>query len=69
MAPKETSVIKRPRTDFFSAITRLPPQEVQRIPTMVRLMIILSRSRSGISVHKNENTASAFKKKGMNVEG
>ena len=49
MAPKETSFIMRPATDFFSAITRQPPQNVQRIPRMVRLMMILSKSNSAIS--------------------
>jgi len=34
--------------DLFLA-TRLPPQDVQRIPITVRLIVILSKSSSAIS--------------------
>ena len=49
MVPKEISFMKRPTFDFFLAITRLPPQDVQRIPRIVRLMMILSKSNNAIS--------------------
>jgi hypothetical protein len=52
MVPKEISFIKRPVMDFFLAITRLPPQEVQRIPSTVRLIMILSKSTNGITGSK-----------------
>ena len=49
MFPREISFIKRPVMDFFLAITRLPPQDVQRIPRIVRLMMILSKSSNAIT--------------------
>lgn len=48
MVPKESTCIKRLVIDLFLAATRFPPQLLQRIPTMVRLMIILSKSNSAI---------------------
>lgn len=69
MVPKETSFIKWLAIDLFLVITRLPPHDVQRIPTIVRLMMILSRSKSAIFVSKNENVANAFKKNVMNMAG
>jgi len=64
MVPKEINFIKRPRIDLFFAITRLPPQDVQRIPTMVRLMMILSRSNSAISYVKLKMQQALPKKMG-----
>jgi len=52
MVPKETSFIMRPVIDFFLAIKRFPPQEVQRIPRIVRLMMILSKSNNAITEQK-----------------
>jgi len=34
--------------DFFFEMMRLPPQEVQRIPSTVRLIMILSKSNNAI---------------------
>ena len=49
MVPKETSFIKRLVMDLFFATSRLPPHSVQRMPTIVRFIIILSRSSNAIS--------------------
>lgn len=38
--------------DFFFAITRLPPHDVQRMPNTVRLMMILSKSNNAITEAK-----------------
>jgi hypothetical protein len=38
--------------DLFLAITRLPPQEVQRMPTIVRLIMILFISSNPIAAAK-----------------
>ncbi|MEO8766044.1 MAG: hypothetical protein ABI416_17210 [Ginsengibacter sp.] len=52
MVPKEIAFNRRPARDFFLATTRLPPQDVQRMPTTVLLMMILSKSSNPIAVAK-----------------
>jgi hypothetical protein len=38
--------------DFLFAVTRLPPQDVQRMPRIVRLIMILSKSNNAITEAK-----------------
>lgn len=56
MAPREIPFIKRPAMDFLFVVSRFPPQEVQRMPITVRLMMILSKSSNPIR-RKNEVAA------------
>ncbi len=49
MVPNEISLIMIPTIDFFLTGTRLPPHTVQRIPRIVRLMMILSKSNIAIA--------------------
>ncbi len=46
--PKETIFTRRQMMDLFFAC-RFPPQDKQRIPVTVRLMMILSKSSNAIS--------------------
>jgi len=66
MAPKESSFIQVPTTDLFLVTCRLPPQDVQRIPITVRLMMILSKSNSAIGTQGCQY-GKLFQIKGMNI--
>ena len=50
MVPKEINFINPPIIDLFFEITRLPPQEEHRMPMIVRLITILSKSN--IALHE-----------------
>jgi hypothetical protein len=52
MVPNEISFIKSPTIDLLLTATRLPPQDMQRIPRMVRFMMILSKSSSAMREQK-----------------
>jgi hypothetical protein len=64
MVPKEIRFINLPAMDFFLTITRLPSQDVHRIPRIVRLMMIFSKSNNAITRAKMQMQMKLAKQKG-----